>query len=167
MPISGVGPQSGGPPLCTWCTEEQRRTPGKGALQVPERVELPTKAGQRGFLIISYKRLENRLWSCRDSCGRGSPCPCALGAARIPTSQAAAPPLSSTLVGTELPQAKKVLRLRSGKKKKKVLRLCAQGHFSSVWLFVDCGLPGFSVREGGSPDRNTGAYWTRLFAIPF
>ena len=32
---------------------------------------------------------------------------------------------------------------------------------------VDCGLPGFSVREGGSPDKNTGAYWPILVAIPF
>ena len=32
---------------------------------------------------------------------------------------------------------------------------------------VDCGLPGFSVREGGSPGRNTGAYWPILVAIPF
>ena len=32
---------------------------------------------------------------------------------------------------------------------------------------VDCGLPGFSVREGGSPGKNTGAYWPILFAIPF
>jgi len=32
---------------------------------------------------------------------------------------------------------------------------------------VDCGLLGFSVREGGSPHKNTGAYWSILVAIPF
>ena len=32
---------------------------------------------------------------------------------------------------------------------------------------VDCGLPGFSVREGGSPGKNTGAYWPILVSIPF
>ena len=32
---------------------------------------------------------------------------CALGAARVPASQAAAPPSCSTLTGAELPQAKK------------------------------------------------------------
>ena len=32
---------------------------------------------------------------------------------------------------------------------------------------VDCGLPGFSVREGGSPDKNTGAHWPILVSIPF
>ena len=30
-----------------------------------------------------------------------------------------------------------------------------------------CGLPGFSVRERGSPGRNTGAYCPILVAIPF
>ena len=32
---------------------------------------------------------------------------------------------------------------------------------------VDCGLPGFSVRERGSPGKNTGEYWPILVAIPF
>jgi len=37
----------------------------------------------------------------------GSLCPCTLGATRVPTSQAAAPPSRSILTGAELPQAKK------------------------------------------------------------
>jgi len=45
------------------------------------------------------------------SCSRGSPCPCILGAARVPTSQEAAPPSNSMLTRTELPQAKNVLHL--------------------------------------------------------
>ena len=51
---------------------------------------------------------------------------------------------------------------------KKPLHLCTQGHFSCVWLcdFADCGLPGFSVRDGGSLGKNTGAYWKILVAIP-
>ena len=32
---------------------------------------------------------------------------------------------------------------------------------------VDCGLPGFSVREGSSPGKNIGVYWPILVAIPF
>ena len=32
---------------------------------------------------------------------------------------------------------------------------------------VDCGLPGFSVRERCSPDKNPGAYWPILVTIPF
>ena len=30
---------------------------------------------------------------------------------------------------------------------------------------LDCGLPGFSVRERGSPGKNTGVYWPILVAI--
>ena len=43
----------------------------------------------------------------------------------------------------------------------------------SLWLSlalcypVDCGLPGFSVREGCSPGKHTGAYWPILVVIPF
>ena len=46
------------------------------------------------------------------------------------------------------------------KKKKKILHLCAEGHFSHVQILcdpVDCGLPGFLVRERGSPGKNTEA----------
>ena len=32
---------------------------------------------------------------------------------------------------------------------------------------VDCGLPDFSVRKGGSKGKNTGTYWPILVAIPF
>ena len=32
---------------------------------------------------------------------------------------------------------------------------------------VDCGLPGFSVREGGSPGKSPRVYWPILVAIPF
>ena len=32
---------------------------------------------------------------------------------------------------------------------------------------VDCGLPGFSVREGGFPGKNTGTHWPILVAISF
>ena len=32
---------------------------------------------------------------------------------------------------------------------------------------VDCGLPGFSVKEPGFPGKNAGAYWPILVAIPF
>ena len=57
----------------------------------------------------------------------------------------------------ELPQAKIVLCL------------CVQDHLGRVRLCnsVDCGLPGFSVTEGSSPGKNTGAYWPILVAIPY
>ena len=106
---------------------------------MPERAELRRKTGQRNLLIASYKRLEERLSQGRDSCGGGSPCPCTLGAARVPASQAAAPPSCSTLTGAELPQAKSLQPVHTG----------------SLWQCpalcdpADCGLPGFSVRDGG------------------
>ena len=58
-------------------------------------------------LTTSYKRVEKRLWSGHDPCRGGSPCPCTLGAARIPTSQAAVPPSCSALTGAEMLQVKK------------------------------------------------------------
>ena len=72
-------------------------------------------------LTASYNRLEKD--SDRAITG-GSLCPCTLGATRVPTSQAAAPPSRSTLTGAELPQAKKVLHL------------CTQSHFGGVQLFL-------------------------------
>ena len=45
-----------------------------------------------------------------------------------------------------------------------------QGRFCCVQLFcnpVDCGLSGFSVRERGSPGKNTEVYWQILVAIPY
>ena len=53
---------------------------------------------------------------------------------------------------------------------KKVLYLHTQGRFGSVPTLcdpVDCGLPGFSVREGGSLGKNTAADGLVLVAIPF
>ena len=53
--------------------------------------------------------------------------------------------------------------------KKSLASMCAR----LLWLCltpcdpVDCSLPGFSVREGDSPGKNTGAYWPILVAIPF
>ena len=84
------------------------------------------------------------------------PCPRTLGAARAPPSQAAAPPSRSALTGAERPQAKRVLCP------------CRQGCFGFVRLCdpIDCGLPGFSVREGGSPSKNIGACWPIWVAIP-
>ena len=32
---------------------------------------------------------------------------------------------------------------------------------------VDCGWPGFSVREGSSPGKNAAVYWPILVAVPF
>ena len=58
---------------------------------------------------------------------------------------------------------------QSCRRQKSLASTCAR----LLWLCltlcdpVDCGLPGFSVREGGSPGKNTGAYWPILVAILF
>ena len=72
------------------------------------------------------------------SCSGGSPCPCILGAARVPTSQEAAPSSNSMLTRTELPQAKKRLASMHAGLLRSCLTLCD---------LVDCSLPGFSVSE--------------------
>ena len=52
-------------------------------------------------------------------------------------------------------------------------RSLASMHTGSLRSFLatcdplDCGLTGFSVREGSSPGSYTGAYWPILVAIPF
>ena len=73
---------------------------------MPEQAELWRKTSQRGLRLPA-----TRGWN-KDSERAITPaaeaaCPCTLGAARVPTSQAAAPPSHSTLTGAELPQAKK------------------------------------------------------------
>ena len=50
------------------------------------------KDGQRGLLIASHKRLGKKTLMGHNSWGGGRPCPCTLGAARVPASQAAAAP---------------------------------------------------------------------------
>ena len=99
---------------------------------MPEWAELWRKTGQRDLLITSYKRLKKRLLEGRNSCGRGSLCPCTLGTARVP----GAPPSQSTLTGAELPQAKSLASMRTGS-----LQSCP-----TLCNPVDRGLPGFSVR---------------------
>ena len=60
-------------------------------------------------------------------------------------------------------------RAATGKKKKKE-SLCVYAHRISLVLSlcdpVDCGLPGFSVRQGVLQAR-TRVYWSVLVAIPF
>ena len=67
-------------------------------------------------------------------------CPPTLGAARVPTSRAAAPPSGSALTGAELPQAKK-------KKDLVFMGTVSLWSCPTVCDPVDCGLPGLSVRE--------------------
>ena len=57
---------------------------------------------------------------------------------------------------------------RQKKKKKCLVCLCRVASVLSDSLQpVDSGPPGFSVREAGSPGKNTGAYGPILVTIPF
>ena len=58
-------------------------------------------------------------------------------------------------------------RAATGKKKSLFMRAGSLRPCPTLCNPVDCGLPGFSVREGGSPGKNTGAYWPILVVIPF
>ena len=78
-----------------------------------------------------------------------------------PCKQSSCIPSSSPLTGAELPQAKK-------KKKKSCFYACrVTSVVSGLCDPVDCGLPVFSVREGGSPGKNTGVHGPTLVAMPF
>ena len=97
---------------------------------------MPEWAGQwkrldkQAFWSPATRGSKKRLWAGHNSCSRGSPCLCTLGAIRVPANQAAVTPSRSTLTGPERPQAKK----------KNVFHLCAQGRFSRVRFFAICRL---------------------------
>ena len=77
-------------------------------------------------------------------------------AVRVPRSQAAPPPLRSTLTGAELPQAKISLASTHAGSLRSCPTLCDP---------VVCGLPGFSVREGDLQPRILVAipFWSTIF----
>ena len=120
-----------------------RRTPARGSLYVPDmpnsreghQAREPSKClngwsfrerlAKRPF-DCQLQEARKNLWWGHNSCGGGSPCPCTLGATRVPASQAGAPHSRLTLTGTELPQELKK------KKKKRVFCLCVQGRFCRV-----------------------------------
>ena len=58
-------------------------------------------------------------------------------------------------------------RAATGKKKSYVCAHRVALVVSTLCDSVDCSLPAFSVRDGGSPGKNTGVYWPILVAIPF
>ena len=52
--------------------------------------------------------------------------------------------------------------------KKKILCLCAQGHFSRVQLFATVWTVASQASlSGDSPGKNTRAYWPIVVTIPF
>ena len=117
---------------------------------MPEGAELWRKTGQRGFLIISYKRL-----------GKNS------DRAVTPATEAVCVPAHFTPPGFLQPEQLHNLHAQLSlgqnchrQKKKKILGLCTHGRFSpTLCISVDCGLPGFSVREEGFSRQE---YWSVL-----
>ena len=101
-------PAMGGP-LSAWHSSLQSGTPPGGPLYVPDVLnnregpqareppkslngaEPQRKTGQRGLLIARYKRLRKDSDRAIPPAAEAA-CPCTLGAARVPASQAAAPP---------------------------------------------------------------------------
>ena len=73
------------------------------------------------------------------------------------------------------PQAKQLRHLhaqlslgQSCHRQKKILHLCAQGHFSHVPTLLPCRLwPSRLLCQGSSPGEDTGTYQPVLAAIPF
>ena len=123
---------------------------------MPEHSELQRKTGQRALLIASYKRLKKKT-------------------DRTITSVAEAVRVPAHFVPPGSLQAKQLCHLdaHSHWGRAATEKGLASMHAESLQLCptlcdpVDCGLKGFSVRERGSPGKNTGAYWPILVAIPF
>ena len=147
-----VGPSQGDPSMCL-----TRRTTEKDPRQESPLCawmgRIARETGQRGLLIASYQRLEQRLWLGHNPAGRQS-CPCTLGVARLPTSQAATPPSCQSHWG------------RAATGKKSFVSVCAGSLWSCLtlwscrlWLFrLLCQGGGFSRQEHWSILANTGCH---------
>ena len=83
--------------------------------------------------------------------------PCTLGTARVPASQAAAPPSQSVLTGAELPRGEKSLVFM----RTALLRSCSTPCDPVDWPAR------LLCQRWGSPGKTTGVYWPILVAIPF
>ena len=132
----------------------------------PTPVFLPGESQGWGSLVGCH------LWGCakldmteaaqqqqqgHNSCWGGSPFPCKLGTERVPASQAAVSPSRLPLTGAELPQAKKscIYACKVTLVVSNSLRPCR------LWpARILC-------QRGGSPGKNTGAYYPILVAMPF
>ena len=124
--------------LTSWTTEKDPRqgSPVSAWTGGATEKDRPKRPSHRQLQEAQKKR----LWEGHNSCRRGSLCPCTLGAARVPASQAAAPPSLATLSGESCHRQKK--------KKKNLASSCTGSLRSCPTLCnpIDCGLPGFSVR---------------------
>ena len=154
-PIYRAGPQPGGPSMCL-----THQTTEKGARQGS-----PLRACTGGAMERDWpKRPSDRQLQGQKKTERAvSP---VAEAGHVPTH----------VVPPGLPEAKPLSHLhaqlslgRAATGKNSLASMCAGPLRLRLdsWDPVDCGLPGFSVREGGSPGKKSGAYWPILVAIPF
>ena len=150
VPNYRVGPQPAGP-LYVPDAPNNREGP-----QAREPSKYPNgrsyrETGQRGLLIASKRGLKKDF-----------------DRATTPAVEAVCVPAHLAPPGS--PQAKQLCHLHAQlplgqsfpRQKKKLLHLCP-----ILCDPVDCGLSGFSVREGGSPGKNTGVCCPVLVVISF
>ena len=154
-----MGGWAGGGALCAQCAKQQRRTPGKGALSVPEQVELQRKNGQRSS--------DHQLQEAGGKKKKDSD--------RMLTPEAEAIHVPAHLVPPGSPQPKQLCHFHAQSSmgqschRQKVFCLCTWGHFGHVQLFetlwtVACQVSlseGFSRQEYKSVLSNT-AFHTLL-----
>ena len=152
-----VGPQPGGPPpLCAWLAQQQRRTPGKRAL-------LSAWTGRATEKDWPKRPSDRQLQEARKKTERAvTP---AVEAVHVPAHFA--PP--GSLPARQLHHLHTQLTLGQCHRQNKSFVSMGAGLLQLCPILcdpVDCAMPSFSVREGGSPG-NIGAYWSILVAIPF
>ena len=104
---------------------------------MPEQVELLRKTGQRGLLIISYKRLEKRLIEPQLLWQRQSMSPAHLA----PPGSLQAKQLAAFMLSPHWG------RVATGKKSLASMHAGSLRSCLALFDSVNCGLPGFSVRE--------------------
>ena len=101
------------------------------------------------------------------------PSDCQLQKARKKTDRAMTPAVEVVRVPAHLVlpgslQVKQLCHLHAQSSKMSCVYACKVASVVSTLCDpVDCGLPGFSVREESSTGKHTGAYWPILVAIPF
>ena len=120
-------------------------------------MELQRKADQSDLLVSSYKRLEIKTDRAITPAAEAVRVPAHLG----PQGSRQAKQLRHLHIQLSLGQS-------CHRQKKSCIYVPRVDTVISDSLNpVDCGLPGFSVREGGSPGKNTGVYCPILGVIPF
>ena len=152
-----VEPQLGEPHYVPDASNNRERPQASEPPKCPNGQSYRERLAKEAFWSPTTRGLKKRLWQGHNSWGGGSPCPCTLGATRVPASKQLLHFYTQLSVGERCHSKKCLASMHAGS-----LRLCP-----TLCDPVDCALPGFSVREGASSGKKTGAYCTLLVAIPF